>query len=266
MRGRWIMKLRVKGSSWERDRFRSIIKAPPSPVRMRIEQAVQREIDALIDDAVKDILHSTRTYTGDDLLDDVDRICRTLTDKFRGKYEREVVKYYLREKSRIAQQLKTKLDFRAHDLEALRELTRSEIMWRAYRGLGNVLSEKVNGRIKSFFEHGDYERLVKEIRADAGIGYSRSERIARTETGVISNLAKANAFDEYDPEGMKRYMWYGPDDVRNTDWCRLIRKLTRQGVSLGQLRDIIRVHGDTRLKNRRDYQVHINCRHTFVPI
>jgi len=126
-----------------------------------------------------------------------------------------------------------------------------------------VLSEKVNGRIKSFFEHGDYERLVKEIRADAGIGYSRSERIARTEIGVISNLAKANAFDEYDPQRKLKYRWLSMPDVRRTEWCKKISEMTKDGVSLEELKGIIREYGDTKLKERRDFQSHINCRSTL---
>lgn len=90
-----------------------------------------------------------------------------------------------------------------------------------------------------------------------------AERIARTETTMISNKARELQYTENHPDS--KYIWIGPDDHRTTEICKTIKeRQPKDGLSLGELKSLVYSvaleKGETQ---PRDWLPHVNCRHTF---
>ena len=229
----------------------------------RLRKAIRERIDQVIDRVLNEV---DPEFLGESTDEVVQQITDAVISEFRRDWTKTVSELYLSTKRRVAKRLKQKMRFTAEDMDSLRLVTRGPILQRVYTGLSKVLSDEINERVKNYFKHGNFERLVKEIKEVGGMTYSRADRIARTESGVVENLALANAYKEADPEDKRRYRWVSIPDERRTEWCEKISRLTQHGVTLKELEEIIREHGDPRLKNRRPFQVHINCRSTIQPV
>ncbi|MHC1583107.1 MAG: phage minor head protein [Methanosarcinales archaeon] len=236
-------------------------------IRGRAERRLRKTIRERIDQVIDRVLNEVDPeFLGESTDEVVQQITDAVISEFRRDWARAVSELYLSTKRRVARRLRQKMRFTAEDMDSLRLVTQGPILRRVYEGLSKVLSDKINERVKEYFKHGDFERLVREIKEVGNMTYSRADRIARTESGVVENLALANAYRESDPEGKRRYRWVSIPDERRTEWCKKISELTRHGVTLEELREIIKEHGDPRLKDRRPFQVHINCRSTIQPV
>ncbi|RLF66130.1 MAG: hypothetical protein DRN30_02740, partial [Thermoplasmata archaeon] len=67
-----------------------------------------------------------------------------------------------------------------------------------------------------------------------------------------------------------KFKWIGPDDYRTTEVCRRIKERTRNGVTLEELKRVVReeaIRGGFGwfYSELRPFTPHPNCRHTFIP-
>lgn len=113
----------------------------------------------------------------------------------------------------------------------------------------------VNGLIENIALNDIVERIVK-----IGVDKKQAELIARTEQTAIQNDAREIIFNELD---IKLVKWIGPDDNRTSDVCKEITKLTKNGVTLEQLKKIIKDVSAKHGLEARDYVAHPNERHTI---
>ena len=193
-----------------------------------------------------------------------------LVKRHKFTFKKDILKYYKMARDKLLKKLHRKLDFTARDEVAVRLLRESKVLTKIYKNMSERLSSKINTTITEAIKKGaiDFNKLVGSIHKIQRQEYSAGDKIARTEHSCITNIASANTYDQLDKEAEIEglYRWFGPDDIRTSEYCKRICKLTKDGVTLKELEKIITKYGDTRLKYRRPFQAHIRCRHTIQPI
>lgn len=110
----------------------------------------------------------------------------------------------------------------------------------------------------------DFSELIKKIVSTTKLNEDEAERIARTETQSLNNKMREMSYERIDPENEFKYRWVGPSDYRTTKICKAITSRTADGVSLKELKKIIKQEGTKGGFDTREYTPHINCRHTFI--
>lgn len=238
----------------------------PKKIESLLDASLEKEINKL----VKEIEAKGNTLKPRQLK----KLNKKLVDEFikrhKFKFQKDILKFYKISRNKILTKLKKRLDFTARDEAAVELLRNSKVLSKLYSNMDERLTSKINKAITEAIEADaiDFNKLVDKIHKIQNAEYSMADMIARTEAGVVSNIASANTYDQLDKEAGAEnlYTWVGPKDARVTGWCAEISELTKHGVTLKELEKIIKKHGDTRLKYRRPFQVHIRCRHTIQPI
>jgi hypothetical protein len=141
----------------------------------------------------------------------------------------------------------------------------------AYAGLTQAETEKVNKILETnFLEPKISLRKITKDLAGLGIDKAQAEMIARTEMMAIMNKAKEIDWKQQDPDEKYKFKWVGPDDPRTTEVSKRIKSRTKNGVSLDDLKKIVReeaIRFATETKSgfnpTRDFQSHIGQRHTY---
>lgn len=151
-------------------------------------------------------------------------------------------------------------DEEAHKLKGM-------IYGKNFEGMDKKQSEKVRKIIvKSIMGEGSLQEASAEMQK-AGVDKAQADAIVRTEEHNIKTILREGWYRAMDKTGKAIYRWIGPSDSRTTPYCKEIMKKTLKGVSLDELKKIIREHGEKdTYKEDRPYQPHINCRHTFVKV
>ena len=110
------------------------------------------------------------------------------------------------------------------------------------------------------------KEIVNKIIDVSGVDEARAETIARTEfVNVLRNKAREYAYDKADPEGEYKYVWQGPKDNRTTKICKSISKKASKGVSMKELKEIIKKEADQSIYDEsRPWTPHISCRHRIT--
>lgn len=157
--------------------------------------------------------------------------------------------------------------FSAQSENNLNSIFGSSIFKEAYVGLSNDLSKALNQIIEEkFTSPGELSlnEIVKEMKAKAAnIAETHLETIARTEVHNVSMLAREEAYDYIRPD--IKVKWLNPNDSRTTSICKNISKRAQRGVSLEELRKIIKEEADpAAYRADRPYSPHINCRSVFA--
>ena len=235
-----------------------------------IERLLNKSLEKEINKLVKEIKTSAKSLSPQDL----QKLNKRLIDEFirRHKFttQKNILKFYKLARNKILTKLKKRLNFTAKDDAAIKLLRESKVFPVLYKNMDNRLTSKINSAITTAIEKGavDFNKLVDSIHKIQNQEFSNADRIARTEHSTITNIASANTYDQLDKEaGVESlYRWFGPDDVRTSEYCKRICALTKNGVTLKELEKIIEENGDTLLRYRRPFQAHIRCRHTIQPI
>jgi len=110
------------------------------------------------------------------------------------------------------------------------------------------------------------KQIMKYVYSKTGSKMSsgQSDVIARTETQALQNKSREWSYKKIDPEGKLKYKWLNPVDDRTTDVCRNIVRRTNKGVTMNQLKQIIKDEGKKGGHDPRELTPHVNCRSTFV--
>ena len=144
----------------------------------------------------------------------------------------------------------------------------------AFSGLTKGQSNNIKDYlVKALLDGESIEPMIKHILSKTkDLTEKQAEVIARTETQAIQNSAREWSYKKIDPEGELKYKWIGPQDHRTTDICENISARSMQGVSLKNLRKIIRQEVYAAKQkgvlpkdySMREWTPHFQCRHTFV--
>jgi len=134
------------------------------------------------------------------------------------------------------------------------------------------LKGEVADKLREFYEAGD-EALIPEFAADL-----KSLVKARMETAIrtISSTIYFTTMSAYYERGEKilnkklLYKWVNPLDERTTDICRNIVKRTENGVTMEELKEIVREESQKWNPNfwraEDALNPHFNCRSVFVVV
>lgn len=236
----------------------------------KIESLLDASLEAEINKLIKTIKNAGKTLSPRQLKKLNKTLINQLIKRHKFKFQKDILIYYNLARNKLLTKLKKKLDFTSRDEAAVELLRKSKVLSKLYSNMDARLTSKINKAITEAIEADaiDFNKLVHKIHKIQKVEYSMADLVGRTEHGVITNIASANTYDQLDAEaGVKNlYRWVGPKDARVTGWCAEISELTKNGVTLKELEKIIKKHGDTRLKYRRPFQVHIRCRHTIQPL
>jgi phage-related protein (TIGR01555 family) len=118
----------------------------------------------------------------------------------------------------------------------------------AYANTRDAVEKRIDQQIRDYYDNQDMglPELKRNIEGVADKEAYRAERIARTETGRLSNIGFV---DEASRRGVNLYDWVGPSDESTTETCRDIKAgnpYSREG--LAQVTD--------------GFLPHIQCRHS----
>ena len=150
------------------------------------------------------------------------------------------------------------------DLESILIERLTKLIWnKTFEGLSLEKSNQVKKVIiEGITKSKSLNEVVKGI-TELGIDKIKAETIARTESANIQNTARVEMFKELKVDKVK---WVGPDDNRTSDICNDIKEKTKNGVTLEELKRIIKQEAKKYGVEARDFIAHPNERHTAIPL
>lgn len=152
---------------------------------------------------------------------------------------------------------------------AVRALSETSPLWRAFAGMNVSMSDKLNAVVEDAFTspYGyDVSAMVRSMKEVVSVESYRLARIARTESQHVVSVGRELGYTERDPEGNYRYDWAGPKkDHRSSEVCQWIKQqIPPGGVPINDLKAIVRA-GATKFMGARwvtrDWTPHPSCRH-----
>jgi len=132
--------------------------------------------------------------------------------------------------------------------------------WPEYSGIDPATSAEINAYLwdmafkKRKF---DLKELVKDLSKKFKLDKDQAELIVRTEMANIFNKMREWAYKE--KTDVTKFVWVAKKDA--CDKCLAIAKASKRGVTLDELKELIKMHGGP---YAREWTVHPNCRCTFV--
>lgn len=132
--------------------------------------------------------------------------------------------------------------------------------WEKYANINKSTSSQINDFLEESILNGswvDKEYVISGIM-QFGLDRSRAELIAKTELANISNKARELQYRDFTK--VQKFKWKVSRDSKVCKKCREVEERTRNGVTLDELKQIIKdVGGDT----AREWVVHPGCRCLF---
>lgn len=186
------------------------------------------------------------------------------------KVSKELTRVYKRARNTIASREGKKLPFTEENQQDINNYVNSKLLWQSYANLSDDLSKKINKILSSHFKENQFnyseakKELLKEIPKLSEV---RVNRIIRTEYANIQRMSMEKTYRELDPENKWKYKWLSIPDNRRTKYCYNISKRTANGVSLDELKRIIREEADPKIYTpERPFLVHIGCRSSYIKV
>ena len=209
-------------------------------------------------------------------------------EHFQWKSKEEIEEYLKTNKEDVAEELadvlywvllfSSDLDidigFGEVDRNAIEVIKNSRVFKSAFSGFNKSVSAKLNEKIAKAFETpGGFSinKLVDDMSKVVDASRGRLERIARTESSNISNIARKNSYLKVDETGSEfLYKWIGPSDHRTTVYSKGVKKAVKSeggAVTMKRLEELIKENGDSKIYSpQRPLTTHLNQRHTFIRV
>jgi len=131
-----------------------------------------------------------------------------------------------------------------------------------YEGVTKDNSGKINDILLKGLLDEDKIDTIKNKMMSLGAKDSQADMIFRTESSSLQNTMRDWSFNKIDPEGKHKYKWIGPTDNRTTKHCKKIMSRTNDGVSLDEMKKIIKQEADPKIYTEdRPFIPHLQCRH-----
>ena len=203
-----------------------------------------------------------------------DEISRRFTEELMEKTVKNLSSTYFQMKEVTAKSVGMQPQFGHVDQQVIKALKQDDILWDAYKGLGSNLSKRLNDVIDESFRikmRPSMDQIREQMEKEVELSKPRLNRIIRTESTRVSNVAKMNAYHDYDPEGERLYKWRGPpfDPLRSSKHCQWLKeKIKEEGgaVTLAQMKQLWREASDRFNGQKWVYRegiLHPNCRHVL---
>ncbi|MEW6295947.1 MAG: hypothetical protein AB1467_06730 [Candidatus Diapherotrites archaeon] len=197
----------------------------------------------------------------------IKKLSERLSKKLVNASERELKKIYEESIKDIEKQLGTTIGFSEVDENALNVIKKQEVFTEAYSNMNSSISKKLNEIISEAYakpEEFTIKKIMDKMKETISEEDYKLERIARTETNHVSNIARMNSYMKADPKGEFKYKWIGPDDYRTTELCKELKQKTSNGVTLKELKELIKSTSNKYGFEARDFTPHVNCRHSYI--
>lgn len=152
------------------------------------------------------------------------------------------------------------------------QLAKEEIYRKAFAGLTLNASNQIRNMIikEMLSPTPNPTRLIKKLQElfPKRINYAQAENIVRTESHEIRLQLWAADAQSQDVKQEHLYRWVGPSDRRTTEVCEFIKLRTMNGVTLKELKKIIREEAKkfNPKFEVRDFTPHFQCRHRAVRV
>jgi len=221
-----------------------------------------------VNDLVKILKEDLKDVNKDNMKPISKNLVWAFLERFKSKVENGIRETYIRAKNTIARENKVKLDVNSEDEMIINQYSNSELLWKSYAGFAEQVNKKINSILASNFENNVFnveqtrKDLLKEVPE---LTKSRANMIIRTEYNNIRKISMEKTYNIIDPEGNMKFKWVGPNDHRTTDICKRIKQRTAKGVSLEELKEIIKEEADPKTyTSLRPFMPHLQCRHTYI--
>ena len=142
----------------------------------------------------------------------------------------------------------------------------------SFSGMSKTKSNQVKEYIVKSIKMGyPISRIMKYVSRVGGksVSLGSAETIANTEIHALKNKMREWSYKKLDPKDERKYKWLGPADHRETVACRNIKRRSVKGVSMKQLKQIIKEESRDMMGldwDVRDWSPHPNCRHDVVRV
>ncbi len=183
---------------------------------------------------------------------------------------RRVKDYMTKILSEIIKTEKSKLDITKKEtgLKEMSEFITDSVYNRKFDGVSVAVSNRIKDYLvralnKGYSVETIRDHIVREGRGELTLMHA--ETIARTEIQALHNSVREWSYKKIDPEDEYKYKWIGPNDDRQTVVCKNIKARTINGVSLNELRKVVKeesIKGG--FDGSREWTPHYSCRHSFV--
>lgn len=201
-----------------------------------------------------------------DVREAMERFDKSKFDSFR----KQIVKVYNKEKKTVEGELKKQFDIKKQDSDKFIDFITKALWAKTFDGLSKAKSEVVKNIIlDAVVEKKSLTGVITKIQK-AGIDKEQAENIARTESTALKNKTREFNFEEAAKEQDKefKFKWLGPNDKRTSEICTAIKSRTKSGVTMKELKKIIKEEADKQGVQARpdDLIAHPGERHTFIKV
>lgn len=242
-------------------------------LKTRVEE-YDEMLERMVEELEKELnrLPRGRGATREEIEAAVKRVSQVVGDKAQEAFEEAAKNAYLGGLDQVGKDLGRRISFGGVHEGALRAAIEGKGVSEAFADFSDATSKRFNEIIRQAYKEGkvDVSTLVTEMIDEVG-WQSRSslERIARSETWKIYETARANAYEEQMEEFDEVYLFrFGTkDDEKTCEACTEIMDLTREGVPMKELKEIIirisnkYIRGWDPTRDKNFPMPHPNCRH-----
>lgn len=208
---------------------------------------------------------------------DVEARAKKLTNEFLKRMERkasgEFKRVYLKTIKDVGKDVGVSIGFSSVDQNAIEAIRNQKVFSEAFAGMNKDLNKKITDVISNAYKDPklfSLSAMVENMREVTEKSDFALERIARTETTRVSNVARIVSYKKAEDITDKKltFKWIGPKDKRTTDTCKRIKRRTEKGVSMDELISIMKEESE---KDFPEFGVtknspipHYSCRHVIV--
>ena len=247
------------------------VEAPKPPESGVSKVAPIGEIEKIIMGEIQKFIKKFKTFpTEKELKKAIEGISQKMQSSMKAKTESAFAKVYKIGVDKVERELNRNFPIEKLDFEAIKVLSESPTLSRAYKGIADSITININKIISQAYHDPaglSLQAMTKSIKELSGIAESKAEHIARTETGNVSAAARRNSYKKADPEDKFLFKHIGPDDNRTTQTSKRIKERTRKGVSWD---DYVMIVTEEAAKDFPEWSVnkdapqsHYQTRHTF---
>lgn len=197
----------------------------------------------------------------------VNKVASTIKARLKSRSNKAIREIYMKAMDRVEMDLNKNVMFGVRDENAIHLLSEDEIFTKAYEGVTESVSKRLNEIIEKAYNEPEkftISHMVEDMQKVADETEGRLTTIARTETHRISNVARMNSYMQLDTDNAELYKWLNPLDHRTTPTCKAIVERTKDGVTLAQMKAIIEEEAIKTGFTARELTPHPNCRSTFI--
>lgn len=246
----------------------SVKKALPKAVKYALNdyKTLEKEIVKLYDAYCKKL--GKTDLTQKELIDFVNKSIPSLKQNIKDQLRTSIRRKYYSSVDEVAKELGINILPTSSDERIIDSVLGSETFAMSLTVFDTNISKIVQDSLISAFEgKSSISKITKELSTRLAGETYQLERIARTESQNIQTLAREESYKRELAPDEQKFKWIGPNDRRTTPICQKIKSRTSQGVSLEELKKIIREEADQKIYNpQRPYTPHIQCRHIQVRV